>query len=162
MKKDCLQIVIFQKVYNFLILLGTIISYYWGRFMTLAQVKCNYDDKKKIAHRLLKSTINEQYNHIDGDIRCAGTYINDCRGSSQQPNVEFESMDLSTMDWSNFDCLVPIRTLRDISSGEELLVNYGDNFFYENNSMKTVIYLFIFRQLFKKIKLRIQFKKQIL
>ena len=105
--------------------------------MTKEQVKMFYDDGKRISHRLMKYEINEKYDHIDGDIRCAGTYINDPHGSSKDANVIFESSNLNTMNGENLEYLIPIKTLRNISSGEELLVNYGDSFFKSINLSST-------------------------
>ena len=105
--------------------------------MTKEQVKVFYDDRQRIAHRLFKIIINEKYDHIDGDIRCAGTYINDPHGSSLDANVQFECSNLNTMNGENLEYLIPIKTLRNISSGEELLVEYGDSFLNKNNSQIT-------------------------
>ena len=93
--------------------------------MTNEQVKSFYDERGRESHRLMKLNINEKYQNIDGDIRCAGTYINDAKGSSKNPNVIFEN----NMDSEELEYLIPIKALRDIDMGEELLIEYGDLFF---------------------------------
>ena len=69
---------------------------------------------------------------IDGDTRCAGTYINDPEGSSNESNVMFDS-DPKTLPEEQLECLIPIRTIRNITIGEELLVEYGDLYFNNSN-----------------------------
>ena len=48
--------------------------------MTKKQVKDTYDDKGIVSHRLMEFNVNEKYKYIDGDLRCAATYINDAKG----------------------------------------------------------------------------------
>jgi hypothetical protein len=118
------------KGYYFLTQLDKIIAYYWGEFMTKKQVQKKYDDKKIVAHRLMEINIHPKYKYIDGDIRCAATYINDARGSSKHPNVIFEENENA----ENILHLVQIKTLREIQSGEELLIEYGNKFHINEKS----------------------------
>jgi hypothetical protein len=146
MKMDYLQIAIFQKVLLFLYQIGNVIAYYWGMFMSNEQVKSFYDERKRDAHRLMKISINEKYQFIDGDIRCAGTYINDAKGSSKDPNVIFEN-DLGAEE---LEYLIPIKSLRNIVNREELLIDYGDLFSINSDPMQAeqennaTVFLYIF------------------
>lgn len=121
-------------IYLIFTLSDTIVAYYWGKFMTESKVNSTYDNKKIVANRLLHIDINPRYQYIDGDTKCAGTYINDPNGSNKQANVIFDSTDPSTLKKNEMDRLVPIKTIRDILSGEELLVEYGDLFFTKSDN----------------------------
>jgi hypothetical protein len=97
--------------------------------MTSQCVNKFFDESERVAHRLMLCNINEKYSYINGDVRCAATYINDPKGSGQLANVIFE---FSNVDENNaLEYLIPIKTLREIISGEELLVEYGNLFFNE-------------------------------
>ena len=97
--------------------------------MTKSNVKSFFDERDRVAHRLMMCEIDDHYSYINGDTRCAGTYINDPKGSSQKANVVFEFGNIEEID--ELECLIPIKTLRDIEIGEELLVDYGNLFFDE-------------------------------
>jgi hypothetical protein len=103
--------------------------------MTKQQVKAVYDDKGLQAHRLMEINIHPKYKYIDGDLRCAGTYINDSHGSSMDSNVIFEENE----NVEDLQYLVPIKTLRKIKSGEELLITYGIKFYASGTSASTQI-----------------------
>ena len=123
--------------------------------MTDDQVKSLYDERKRQSHRLMKININNKYQNIDGDIRCAGTYINDAKGSRKDPNVIFEN-DLESEEMESY---IPIKTLREIKNGEELLIDYGDLFFTYSDapiqmnqiSNQVISIIFIFQQIENEI-----------
>ena len=121
--------------------------------MTKKQVKDTYDDKGIVAHRLMEFNVNEKYKYIDGDLRCAATYINDAKGSSKSANVIFENNE----NVEDLHCLVQIRTLSNIECGEELLIDYGNKFYMNENvefiQNKQVILLFLF---FSQLKLKMK------
>jgi hypothetical protein len=140
-----------KKGINLLILIDEIISYYWGRFMTKNQVKTYFDDKGRESHRLMKCDINEKYKYINGDMRCAGTYINDPKGSGSDPNVIYEN----NLGSNEMEFYIPIRTLRNITAGEEFLVDYGNLFFnindesteINNNKIQVNLIILCFRKI---------------
>jgi hypothetical protein len=121
-----------EESYLFIKIIDQVIAYYWGKFMTKENVISFFDERERTAHRLMKCNINKKYSFINGDRRCAGTYINDPNGSSNRPNVIFCESKIEDLD--SLEYLISIKTLRHINIGEELFIEYGDLFF-DNQSL---------------------------
>lgn len=121
--------------------LDAIISYYWGKFMTNTQVKYFYDARERESHRLMQVNFSKKYTHVDGDKRCAATYINDPIGLDKEANAEYVD---SFTTLNELDCIVAIKTIREIKCGEEIFACYGDKFFSQKDSLlnNNVIQLF--------------------
>ena len=137
-KKDYFQIRNSRKVILIFHFSGNVLCYYYGDLLTEEQVSEKYDNQQISPDRLMKINPFNQTSpiFIDASKHCLAAFINSNHGSNKECNVEFVEKsfdDPSTVDFIN---IVSVVAIKEISIGEELLINYGSKFSFTEDELE--------------------------
>jgi SET domain-containing protein len=106
---------------------GTTIGVYYGLLYTSPEIDELYDGG--LAKYVLSSTEGYCRDCEDANVSTVMRYINCHRGLGVEPSVEFEDRD------THKDFLV--KAMRPIKRGEELFVDYGEEYWGDNSTSST-------------------------
>jgi hypothetical protein len=99
---------------------GEVVGEYYGDILTEEERDRKYNAMTSFPSRLFSISNNGNVFYIDGSSFCPATYINDARGTGLKNNCEYVEVSENK---------ISVRSMNNIESGTELLVDYGSDFF---------------------------------
>ena len=127
-----------RKVDLIILFSGDVLCYYYGDLLTEEQVSEKYDQHEITPDRLMKIY---PFNRnapvfIDASNNCLGAFINSNYETNEEYNVEFVEKSFDNPSKVDFINIASVIALRDIMDGQELLIDYGPKFSFNENESK--------------------------